>query len=88
MDSRFTGRLTSDRNIETDRISAGGSDFLPSPESSLSKSKTTHYIHFCVTDGPKIAVTNCNLAMTEARLNDGPTTDDDGLAGRSLAKDE
>ena len=30
------------------------------------------------TAGPKIAVTNCNLAMTEERLND-----DDGLVGRS-----
>ena len=50
---RFAGRLTTDGNIETvrntDGISADWSDFRPSPESSLSKCKTTHYINLCVT---------------------------------------
>ena len=44
-DSRFVGGPTTYGNIETvrnsDGISADGSDFQPSPESSLSKSKTT-----------------------------------------------
>ena len=47
-DSHLAGGLTTDKNIEkvrnTDEISADWSDFRPSPESSLSKSKTTHYI--------------------------------------------
>ena len=33
-----------------------------------------------MTAGPKRAVTNCNLEMTEERLND-----DDGLVGRPVA---
>ena len=45
-------------------------------------------LHKFLCNGPKIAVPNCNLPITEARLNDGMTTDDDGLVGRSLAKDE
>ena len=46
--------MTTDGNIErvrnTDGISADRSDFQPSHESSLSKSKATHYINFCATE--------------------------------------
>ena len=52
-DSRFAGGLTTIRNIvtvrNTDGISVDGNYFRLSLESSLSKSKTTHYIFFCVT---------------------------------------